>query len=345
MMETNYRLPKGSGNITYDPRNSEKPYIARRYDHLDDKGNPRYLYLGSYPTELEAYIALKDASFHTNGELKYRNCTLLQVHQKLIQKETTNQHLTYMKEYRTCLKRCESLHDIPYKDITTEMMQNMINTLDKARAQITVRMYFRKLDETADEYGIITKKRSDYLFTKRATPQITRYPFSDSEVYELLNHSNDPDIQMILVLLYTGMRNGELRDLKKANINTQLNTITGGMKTPSGTNRTIPIHPTIQPIINAWLSFPGTYLLPFNSGNKMEYREFKRRFDKAMEPYQIIHHVPHETRHTFRTRLDYMYANEICIDLLMGHKTPNPAQRIYTHKTLDQLRDTIMLLW
>ena len=119
------------------------------------------------------------------------------------------------------------------------MMQNHINALDKARAQITMRIYFRKLDEVADEYGIITKKRSDYLFTKRATPQITRYPLSDHEVYDLLEHSNDPNVQIVLVLLYTGMRNGELRELKKTDINTQLHTITGGFKTPSGTNRTV----------------------------------------------------------------------------------------------------------
>ena len=345
MNEMHYRLPKGSGTITADYRNTARPFIARRYDHLDDKGNARYIYIGSYPTELEAYLALKDASFCTNQELKYRNITFLQLHKKLIDKETANHHFTYMKEYKTCVKRCCDLHDIAYKDITTEMMQNHINALDKARAQITMRIYFRKLDEVADEYGIITKKRSDYLFTKRATPQITRYPLSDHEVYDLLEHSNDPNVQIVLVLLYTGMRNGELRELKKTDINTQLHTITGGFKTPSGTNRTVPIHPRIQPIIDAWLSFPGTYLLPFNGGNKMDYKEIKRRFEKGMEPFHIIHHVPHETRHTFRTRLDYMHANEICIDLLMGHKTPNPSQRIYTHKTLDQLRETIMLLW
>ena len=94
MNEMHYRLPKGSGTITADYRNTARPFIARRYDHLDDKGNARYIYIGSYPTELEAYLALKDASFCTNQELKYRNITFLQLHKKLIDKETANHHFT-----------------------------------------------------------------------------------------------------------------------------------------------------------------------------------------------------------------------------------------------------------
>ena len=55
-------------------------------------------------------------------------------------------------------------------------------------------------------------------------------------------------------------------------------------------------------------------------------------------------HTPHECRHTFRSRLDSAGANKKCIDLLMGHKSKDVGERVYTHKTLDELKDTINLL-
>ena len=36
--------------------------------------------------------------------------------------------------------------------------------------------------------------------------------------------------------------------------------------------------------------------------------------------------------------------NKKCIDFLMGHASKDVGERVYTHKTLDELRETINLL-
>ena len=54
--------------------------------------------------------------------------------------------------------------------------------------------------------------------------------------------------------------------------------------------------------------------------------------------------TPHEARHTFETLLDNAGGNRKCIDMLMGHKSTDTGNRVYNHKTLDQLRETIALL-
>lgn len=54
--------------------------------------------------------------------------------------------------------------------------------------------------------------------------------------------------------------------------------------------------------------------------------------------------TPHEARHTLETRLDNANANKKCIDMLMGHKSKNVGNRVYNHKTIEQLRDAISLL-
>ena len=57
-----------------------------------------------------------------------------------------------------------------------------------------------------------------------------------------------------------------------------------------------------------------------------------------------INKTPHEARHTFETLLDNAGGNRKCIDLLMGHSSRDIGNRVYNHKTLEQLRETILLL-
>ncbi len=44
-----------------------------------------------------------------------------------------------------------------------------------------------------------------------------------------------------------------------------------------------------------------------------------------------MNHTPHECRHTFRSRLDSAGANNVCIDRIMGHKSKETGERVYTH--------------
>ena len=55
-------------------------------------------------------------------------------------------------------------------------------------------------------------------------------------------------------------------------------------------------------------------------------------------------HVPHECRHTFESLLDSAGANRKCIDLLMGHVSKDTGNRVYNHKTIEELRLNIELI-
>ena len=119
--------------------------------------------------------------------------------------------------------------------------------------------------------------------------------------------------------------------------------ITGGIKTAAGKTRIVPIHPKIQPLVKARLETNKQYISVNQLGLQMSYLTFNKRF-KELCVLTGIHHTIHETRHTFRTRLDNAGANEKCMDLLMGHTSNSTGKRVYTHKTIAELRDTILLL-
>lgn len=57
-----------------------------------------------------------------------------------------------------------------------------------------------------------------------------------------------------------------------------------------------------------------------------------------------MEHTPHECRHTFETLLDAAGGNRRCIDLLMGHVSKDTGNRVYNHKTIDELKETVELI-
>ena len=46
----------------------------------------------------------------------------------------------------------------------------------------------------------------------------------------------------------------------------------------------------------------------------------------------------------FRSKLDEKKANKKCTDMILGHKTKDVGLRVYTHKTIQDLKDTIELI-
>ena len=77
---------------------------------------------------------------------------------------------------------------------------------------------------------------------------------------------------------------------------------------------------------------------------KIDYSTFWHHFQKIMG-YLQMNHIVHETRHTFRSMLDSAGGNKICIDLIMGHSIQGGiGEKIYTHKTIEELKETILLI-
>ncbi len=115
-----------------------------------------------------------------------------------------------------------------------------------------------------------------------------------------------------------------------------------GSKSASGKNRIVPIHPRIEPFVQELVNQGNTYLITYKDKkiNRVTYYKYWERVMKKIGADK----TPHEARHTFETNLDNAKGNRKCIDMLMGHKSKDVGNRVYNHKTLNQLRETINLL-
>ena len=116
----------------------------------------------------------------------------------------------------------------------------------------------------------------------------------------------------------------------------------GGVKTVSGKNRIVPIHSKIDSHVRRRAAEGGEYLFMLD-GQRCSKRSYYALWGGIMERAGMKH-TPHECRHTFRTRLDGTEANRAAVNLLMGHKSQDVGERIYTHKTLQDLKNTIELI-
>ena len=207
--------------------------------------------------------------------------------------------------------------------------------------QGTIKALFHHLDRFALELDVINKAYSD-LVTAEPVPETTKKPFTENEISSLWKIQNEPFVDSVLVLIYSGWRISELLNLKCSDIDLEQMLMRGGTKTNSGKNRIVPIHPLIQPFVIQRYSEGNEYLFTIN-GNKINIIKYYNYWNRIMKSLNMTH-TPHECRHTFRSKLDSVGANKVCIDMLMGHKSKEVGERVYTHKTVSELREALALV-
>lgn len=235
---------------------------------------------------------------------------------------------------------CQDLKDRTYRSIKTTEMQKTIDRCGKGYAtQSHIRQFWKSLDKYAYNDEIIERINSQFLEVE-SVPTSKRTAFTESEL-ELVKTLPEkvPYGDIAVIFFYTGFRISELCEMKKENIDFENMTFKGGVKTRAGKDRIVPIHPYIQDMVKKRYNESKTdRFLNLSAG------QFRRCWNDYMGILGIKNKTVHEARHTFETMLDNLGANRKCIDMLMGHQSPDVGNKIYNHKTVDQLRETVNLI-
>ena len=167
-------------------------------------------------------------------------------------------------------------------------------------------------------------------------PTIRRRVFTRQQINKLWA-IDTPYSHMILILLYTGLRIGELLNLRKQDIYRRSSyLIVRHAKTKASEGRIIPLHRRIIPLIELLYIYTDDYLFT------VSYTTFRKHFQNIMKQLNCKHTI-HDTRHTFASLLDSV-APPNALRSLLGHKQGDITTRVYTHKTIRELRKTVELL-
>ena len=334
--------PNGYGSVVKLSGNRRKPYVVRKTDGWNDNGYPIYIVIGYFATREEGMIAL--AEYNKNPyDIDRRNMTLKELYDKWSETILPKLGSALQKSLKAAYKHITKLDDIKYRDIRSYQMQEMIDGCGRGSStQSSIKNLWGHLDKYALEMDVIDKMYSQ-LTDKAPAEESHKTPFSEEEIKTLWEHKSEPWIDTILIMLYSGWRITEFLTLETANIDLKEQTMKGGIKTRNGKNRIVPIHPMILKFIKARFKEDSKFLILDEDGNPMTDQVYRKIYTSTLEKYGMKH-IPHETRHTFRTRLDSAGANKKCIDLMMGHKSIDIGERVYTHKTIEELRTAIELL-
>lgn len=180
---------------------------------------------------------------------------------------------------------------------------------------------------------------------KKPKPKIIRIPFSDPEIQQLWDNISFPFVDMILIGIYSGWRPQELAILKIADIDLEAMTMVGGLKTDAGRNRMVPIHPVIADLVqknyDKAVKMQSEYLFNDENGQQgtwLTYDKYRGRFNKVMKKLNMTHR-PHDTRHTFITKAKQAKVNEYILKLIVGHEIQDITEKVYTHRTLEDMKN------
>lgn len=327
----NYRNPNGYGSVVKLSGNRRRPFAARKTVGYDDRAYPIYEIVGYYETRKDAMLAL--AQYNAKPyDLSLSKSTFSQLYDLWSKDEFPQMSDALKTAHRAAYKHCERLYNKTYKDIRKAEMQRCIDECGRSYAtQTNIRNLFVQLDKYAYDNDIISKCYSANLTTAEKDVKIQRNLFTDAEVNTLHEHVGEKCVDELLFMLYTGCRVTEMLTLKQSNINFSQNTLRFGIKTAAGKNRIVPIHDKLLPILQAHKEE-----LVFSRWGGSS-RAFRYHLNLVLKQYGMKH-TTHDARHTVRSKLDSADANKVCIDLIIGHKNGDIGERVYTHKTIEELR-------
>lgn len=174
-----------------------------------------------------------------------------------------------------------------------------------------------------------------------------RRPMTDLEFSKLeKGWARAPGGDACLVLCYTGFRVSEFCELTKFSYDPVNKTLTGGMKTEAGTDRIVPVHRKILPIIEKWYSECKGPLYPRPDGKPYNKDTFKNGvWTPCMKSLCLPADLtPHSARHTFGTRMAAAGARPEDIQKILGHADYSMTANTYISQDTATLKSAVDLL-
>lgn len=279
------------------------------------------------------------STFNNSKRINENHLTFAQVYELSYKDKYENPRKKFSKSsekhYRWAYGKCASLYDKPMKDIVKDDMQHIIDSCQLGYSSLSsLKDLFTQMCSYSMENGIINMDYSKYLKINAEKDIENGEPFTEHEIELLWQNKDNKYVQIILILIYTGMRGGELKATK---IDYENKVFVGGLKTTAGRDRIIPFPDIIYDYI---LSFDQEKFSPNNFRDKIFY---KLILSIGMDPLTNgKKHTPHDCRHTFSWLADKYKMDEVSKHLLMGHSLGKDVERsTYGHRTFEELKTEI----
>ena len=175
--------------------------------------------------------------------------------------------------------------------------------------------------------------------------------FTPDEVQQIITKA--PTVQYghyVLLLLYTGLRMGELLALQWTDINDDIITVRRSLArsedghaneaTKSGKSRFVGVTNNLKNILD---TIPKESLYVIWDNGQLTPNQFSHRYKVALKEIGVDYLSPHKCRHTYATYLVRGGADLRSVQTLLGHSSLDVTE-IYTHVNVDDIKRNVVKL-
>lgn len=343
------RNPNGYGSVYKLSGNRRKPWAARvTLGFKPENGQPVYKFICYCKTRAEAMRAL--ALYNGDELTETQQLTLKEVYD-----EWSEEHFPTLKRfdhYESAFRVLKPIYSKKLAAITVRDCEECFLNSGKSKAiLVNAKTVLKFVYVYAFRAGYIDESKANmpnYInFSQAPEPKKKKEhrSFTHEEVAKLWENKDNETVQIILFLIYSGLRISELANLKKEDVHLKeryLDIIES--KTKCGI-RKVPIADKIMFIAERLLSSDGEDFVNLgkSEGKLGSFRT--RRFEPITESICGVEHIPHDTRYTTATFLTEAQADIRYIKLILGHAQKDVTNDVYARKIDNKvLLETINLI-
>lgn len=340
------KMPNGYGSIINLGKKRRKPFAVRVTVGYEEKGlingvmqyKQKYKYIGYFEKRKDALECLANYNMDPH-ELQKNTITFAELYEEWSARKFEKIQASTRDTYKLVFKKSKALHNLPFKDIKTEQLQRVIDANKDLQMIRQFKYLYNQLFKYAIKYDI-EKNYAQYIELPAPKESEPKVPFTKDEIELFWRNLHIEYVDVLLILLYTGLRINELLQLKTENIHLEERYLfVEKSKTKAGI-RNVPIHKKIAPLIEARYNKDNKYFIPNRNGNPIDKNSFRKSQFYRLRKQLKFNHIIHETRHTFISQCNRLELNEVAVQRIIGHANVNITQH-YTDKTMDDLIKTI----
>lgn len=336
------RRANGTGGII-DLGSGRRRRYAVRVSHCDRPGHWVQRYIGYYATIREAQAALDE--YNAEGRPpESRGVTVGELYAAWSERKSRKVSESAMHLYRASWKRVGVLADMEISKVTLDSLQSIIDAAEAAglgsRSIAADKTLMNAIFRYAMERGIISKDWSALVELPTYTTKYEKGAFTEEQVDKLkeMAAGGVPWSDSVLILCYTGFRISELLALTPDDYHEEggITWLQGGMKTEAGKNRIVPVHPVVQPYVNARLAEGGERIICRNGAAVRAQWYRYTAFPPVAQALGTPQATPHWCRHTAASRMRMAGVDALAVKRILGHADGSVTDH-YTHLDLEFL--------
>lgn len=363
------RLPNGFGQISeIKGQNLRKPFRAMITVGKNKSGRPICKTLrpeAYFKTYNEAYTALVE--YHKNPYNMDASTTVEELYKKWLTKyEKTVESVNAVK---TAWRYCSAVYKMQVRELRARHIKACIDEgtavikgYEKKASPTTknqIKTIFNQMLDYALEYELVdrnysrTFKLDDEVIKELKKVKKDHIVFTENEMDLLWQHVDDiPFVPIMLIQCYSGWRPQEMCLIKLEDVDLEKWIFTGGLKTPSGKEREVPIHSKIQHLVEREykksLALGNIYLISYGEPHAkhkditMTYNRYRGCFSKVRDKLGLTpDHRPHDCRKQFVSMAKKYKVDDYAIKYIVGHKISDITEKVYTQREFSWLREEI----